>query len=454
MAPILARAYKQQSMRSLERVTVVRTALFMAILGWLYLNYGASVAADNALIIVLFIANGLAAYGLGKSRPEWVWVPYLIIAVDAVILGFTLLTPGRTYPEAWPWATVLRQPSFMYFLLLLALATLSLQPMLVLWAGVVSVAVWSFGAWLIARDPATILSIPEDSDLWLANYLNPDYVHVDDLYVRAFVTLAVSVILATAVWRARELVREQAEAARERANLARYVAPNLVERLASTDLPMGGARSLKAIVLFADVREFTARAEKLGPEGTMAFLRRFHGTMAEIVFEHGGTLDKFIGDGLMATFGTPDTGPKDASRAIECATAMIGAASQMQDSGGMAVEIGVGLHYGLCTTGDIGGGGRFEFAVIGDAVNVASRVERLTRDFKVPLLMTGPLIEKAVAEGSSPSLFEKIADSVDIRGRSSQEEIWSRVDFVDHGTINAPDRLGEPELWPKMGDGA
>lgn len=400
--------------------------MFAAILVWLWLNYGSEVAGNNVFIIGLFIASGLLGYFLGKNRPGWIWVPFLILAIDAALLGFTLLAPGRTYPPDWPWATVLRQPSYLYIMLLLALSAISLQPLLVLWAGVVSVAVWSIGTWLIVQSPDAFTSFPANPDLWLKTYLDPHYVHIDDALVRAFVTLIASAILAVAVSRARSLVRDQAEAARERANLARYVAPNLVDQLAVNDQPMGSARSINVAVLFADIKGFTSRAERLGAAGTMAFLQQFHGRMAEIVFEHHGTLDKFIGDGLMATFGTPHEAKDDATRSMNCALAMIEAAALL-DSGDDygPVEIRIGLHYGLVTIGDIGGGGRFEFAVIGDAVNVASRIERLTRRYQEPLLMSGGMIERLQAEGFDCGQFRLSAERAAIRGRADTVDLWT-----------------------------
>ena len=423
---MLERAFRTQRLKSLQRLTIVRTLMFAALLIWLYFNYGSTIALENTPIMALFIANGLAAYVLFKRHPNWIWVPYVIMAIDAILLGYTLLAPGRTYPDMWPWATVLRQPSFLYFVLLLALATLSLQPLLVLWAGTVSVAVWLVGTWLIINDQQSITSIPQDPSQWLDVYLSPGYVHMDDAMVRAFVTMIISIILAIAVHRARELVQEQAEAARERANLARYVAPNLVEQLASTDRPMGDARSLDVAVLFADIKDFTTLAEQLGPQATMEFLRRFHGQMAETIFDHHGTLDKFIGDGLMATFGTPRTLEDDASRAINCALAMIEASAFVDGfPAPNNLKIGIGIHYGSVTIGDIGGAGRFEFAVIGDAVNVASRVERLTRKYDTSLLISGDLVNRARAEGYDLSGFDLVTGAETIRGRSEPIEIWS-----------------------------
>ena len=246
--------------------------------------------------------------------------------------------------------------------------------------------------------------------------------------MRIFVLLLLVAILAYAAKRARDLVHEQAEAARERANLARYVAPSMVERLARSDNPLAPVRSQDASVLFADIRGFTSMAESLGPAGAMALLRDFHARMAECVFAHGGTLDKFIGDGLMATFGTPETAPDDARRALECATGMLGALAAWNHErariGAPPVAIGIGLHHGPVTTGDIGGAQRFEFAVIGDTVNVANRLEELTRSQGTPLLVSDAALASARLAGADVAGFVAAGEHL-LRGRAAPLRIWS-----------------------------
>ena len=102
------------------------------------------------------------------------------------------------------------------------------------------------------------------------------------------------------------------------------------------------------------------------------------------MFAHGGTLDKFIGDSVMATFGTPQPGPRDAAHALACARAMLASLgvwnSERTARGEMALRAGIGLHFGPVVLGDIGDERRLEFAVLGDTVNTASRLEGLTRE--------------------------------------------------------------------------
>ena len=125
--------------RTLTRITVTRTVMFATIWVWLLLYYGVAVALENLVPLGGFIALGLAALLLMHGRPRRRRLSYLFVVADALLLTYTLLTPGRVYPDAWPWQTVLRQPNFLYFLTLPVLATLSVRPALVLWAGIVVV---------------------------------------------------------------------------------------------------------------------------------------------------------------------------------------------------------------------------------------------------------------------------------------------------------------------------
>src|SRR5204862_53128 len=137
---------------------------------------------------------------------------------------------------------------------------------------------------------------------------------------------------------------------RARGNLARYFSPNVVDALAEMEQPLGPGRVQPAAVLFADIVGFTAMSEKLTPQAAIALLRDVHHRMADAVFDQRGTLDKYIGDAVMATFGTPQPGPDDAARALACARGLAGQITALNDArrdAGLApIRVGIGLHYG------------------------------------------------------------------------------------------------------------
>ena len=197
--------------------------------------------------------------------------------------------------------------------------------------------------------------------------------------------------------RSRGLVERQAALERERGNLARYFPPATVDRLARQDQALAQVREQDAAVLFADLVGFTRWAERHAPHEAIGLLREVHARLEEEVFRNHGTLDKFIGDGLMATFGTPDPGPRDATNALACLRSIVDdftAWNERRRARDKApIQIAVGVHYGSVVVGNIGTDRRLEFAVIGDTVNVASRLEALTRE-----LNCAGLISHAVAD--------------------------------------------------------
>jgi adenylate cyclase len=230
---------------------------------------------------------------------------------------------------------------------------------------------------------------------------------------------------------ARGLVFRQTEAERERANLSRYFSQNMVDELARTDEPLGPTRSQEVAVLFVDIVGFTAWSAEHTPQAVIEMLRDFHGRMEQTVFACSGTVDKYIGDAVMATFGTPRSGPQDATNALRCARAMIDAVDAWngirRQQGLEALRIGVGVHYGPVVLGDIGGEQRLEFAVLGDTVNVASRLERLTRQLSAAAIISDDLVRAARREGgAADSLLSGFQAPIHqaLPGRVENVDIW------------------------------
>ena len=216
--------------------------------------------------------------------------------------------------------------------------------------------------------------------------------------------LVITALVAGAASRARGLVTRQVRTERQRAQLVRYFSANMVDELASDDRSFAEVREETVAVLFVDIVGFTGLSERLNPEELIALLREFHDRMQAAVFDNHGTLDKYLGDGLMATFGTPHRGPRDAVNALSAARAM---ASSMDAwnaprsrSGLSPIEVGVGVHWGPVVLGDIGGPQRMEFATLGDTVNIASRIEHLTREMDALVAVTGELVQQVRLEAA------------------------------------------------------
>lgn len=165
-----------------------------------------------------------------------------------------------------------------------------------------------------------------------------------------------------------------------RANYSRFLPEYVVKQMLENpeSFKLGGV--LQTItVLFADIRGFTRISEHAPPEKIVQLLNRYFSAMTDIIFAHGGTLDKYLGDGLMALFGAPTVTPKDAANAIAAAVAMqrrmLSINDELREEGFPEIGIGIGLHTGEVTVGYIGSERRLEYTAIGDAVNTASRLE-------------------------------------------------------------------------------
>jgi len=371
---------------------------------------------------------------VGRSRPE-----LFLMFCDLALMTFTLMVPNPLTDFVWPVAMQYRLDNFIYFFVLLAGATLAYS-----WRTVFAVGAWTSGLWIAAMiwallQPPTLPEVSAALKTVLAEhpqlleFLDPNQVRIAGRLQEIVVFLIVAGTLALSGRRTNRLLVRQAEVARERANLARHFPPNIVDALADRDQPLGAVRDQDVAVMFADIVGFTKFAEKMTPDQVVDTLRDFHARMERAVFDHGGTLDKFLGDGLMATFGTPDPGPRDAGNALRCAHAMLAAIDEWnrerRQRGAAPIALSIGMHYGTVVLGDIGSARRLEFAVLGDAVNVASRLESLTRDLGVRMAMSDQLataVRKESAADAEPLLSDLVAGgSRMLRGRDEPIAVWT-----------------------------
>lgn len=176
--------------------------------------------------------------------------------------------------------------------------------------------------------------------------------------------------------------------------MSRYFSPGIVNEIknADEDFFKPGGKTQNVAVLFSDIRGFTSMSETMEPEEVMNFLSEYQEKMINVIFKHGGTLDKFIGDGIMATFGTPFTGKDDVDNSVLCALEMNKTLEQINVerklNGKQEIGQGIGIHYGKAIVGNVGSAERLEFTVIGDTVNVASRIESKCKTYSKNLIVS------------------------------------------------------------------
>jgi len=385
-------------------------------------------------LLAVFLLLGFAGLSLQNSSMHRWWQDYLLIALDFALLAFTLIYPNPLSPVEYSPQLALRTGLFAYFYVLLVGLGFGFRPRHVLWGGASGAMAWGAGVTWLALLPDTILLIPpsdESSAMSAAGSL-PTVVDLDAPIQDIVVFLIVAALLALIVSRSRGLVLRQARVERERANLARYFKPETVNRLARQDAAMAQIREQHVAVLFADLVGFTRWSERHAPAEVIRLLREVHSRLEGAVFHHDGTLDKFIGDGMMATFGTPDTGPRDATNAVACAVAILAEFEawngRRSRAGQEPVRISLGLHFGPVVVGNIGTDRRLEFGVLGDTVNVANRLEAITRDLHCRAVISAAIADavRREADGGNALLegFEARGPQA-LRGREEKVPVLS-----------------------------
>ncbi len=203
--------------------------------------------------------------------------------------------------------------------------------------------------------------------------------------------------------------------------LQKFHSKEIAEKMLSGEIKLGGEKK-NAVVFFSDIRNFTRISEALSPEKVVEFLNEYMSHMVPIILKHGGIVDKFIGDAIMALWGVPFTHHNDLSNAMAACLAMrleLVKLNQIRiKRGDEPVFIGMGLHTGEVTVGNIGSNERMEYTVIGDTVNIASRIEEATKVYGCDLLVT-----KAVVDPLARTFIFEPCDNVTVKGKSEVLEI-------------------------------
>jgi adenylate cyclase len=219
------------------------------------------------------------------------------------------------------------------------------------------------------------------------------------------------------------LRRTERERRQIREAFAHYLSPAVVETLARdpSRLVLGGETRI-ITVLFSDIRGFTSRSERLSAEEVVGFLNSIHTPLTQHVLDAGGTLDKFMGDGMMAFWNAPVEVPNHVRAALRAALAMQKTVAEMDAAHRVPAShlaIGIGIHTGPACVGNIGSAQRFDYSAIGDTVNAAARIEPLCKTFRV-----GILVSDAVSEAASDFAYIYVG-SVALRGRQSETALYA-----------------------------
>ena len=216
-----------------------------------------------------------------------------------------------------------------------------------------------------------------------------------------------------------------AERDRVRDLLGKVISPEVAAELLQRGVALGGEER-EVTVLFSDLRNFTGICESLSPHDMLEILNHYFTRMAAIVEKHGGIVDKYVGDALMALFGAPVTYPNDADRALKSALEMVEALDELNrhwhERGLPTIEVGIGVHTAVVVAGNMGSETRLNYTVIGDGVNLASRLEGLTKtpEYQARIIVSSATLARATDQYQTRPLGE-----VAVKGRQHATEIFA-----------------------------
>lgn len=387
----------------------------------LQIPHVAAVIWSAKLSLLVLFAGGIGAWLLvsaGRWRP---WMAYLTVTIDIGVVAVNLWSSLRVTGLAGDFASVV--PATSAVLLVLVTCALRLRP----WVQAYSTALL-IGSTLAIALEAGHLEFEERrliaGDTAVLFGVTPNVVRV------AMVSLAGSVLVLAAI-RGRLLLMRAIEEASQRANLGRYLPAELAPVLASRriDELKTGQRGNVAL-LFVDIRNSTAMEETLDTTALAAFIGQFRRHVTGAATVHRGIIDKFVGDGAFVVFGVLEVKPDDAARAIGCARDILARIAQWNEERSAArqptVAVGLGVHFGEAFVGAIGDEARLEFTVLGDAVNVAHRLEQATKDHATPLLVS----QQALAAAGEEAGDWRALGSEHLRGRSQPVVVYAPKDLV------------------------
>lgn len=215
---------------------------------------------------------------------------------------------------------------------------------------------------------------------------------------------------------------------RIKATMSRYMDANIADQLLSSGADLLGGQAITATVLFSDIRGFTGLTENLGAAATVSLLNEYFTLMVEVIQHHGGMLDKFIGDAIMAGFGVPVPHDDDEDRAVRTAIDMIAQLTDWNEKrvleGKLPVNIGIGLNTDSLIAGNIGSLKRMDFTMIGDGVNLASRLESACKQYGAQILVSENTFRKLRG-----TYRARLIDNVIVKGKTQAVAVYEVLDF-------------------------
>jgi adenylate cyclase len=314
----------------------------------------------------------------------------------------------------------LKNPSSFYYFLMFIFTLIQIRIRLVITGAITFLAIHFISL-------AYGLSIGiKQSDNWL-NYVLGDAVYVGDFITgKPIVFICLSLALGYSIYRTIYMVRRIGTIEAEKKSLSKYFSPDIVEEITKNPEVLYKGKRQEVTILFQDIRDFTKMSENMPTDELAEFLNEFRKRMTNVIFSNGGTLDKYIGDAIMATFGTPTISENDTQNAVNAASQMLSSLKEWnierKQKGKQEIRIGIGLHCGEVFVGNIGFEDRMEYTVIGDAVNTASRIESLCKQFQAEFLISEEVYMKV-----KETIQAQALSPVEVKGKEKPLQVYKVI---------------------------
>ena len=448
LSPRIREAIRAQERRNEILISWVQAGS-VALLGTLYFvsprAFHDAVPVEPVPIILAFYAPFILLR-LILSHLGWLNAFFLSlsIVVDVVILGALIWSFHLQYQQPPPF--YLKAPTFAYFFLFIALRSLrydfiALRSLrydarYVLLTGVAAMGVWSLLLWYALSRAGT--EITRDFVQYVMGYQVLLGAEVDKLVSIGVVTA----IFTISVVRSRRLLAMAAYDAQARRDLSRFFSPDVARKILASAHPIhaGEGETREAATLMMDIRGFTKLAARETPNQVMRILADYQKRMVAQIFEHGGTIDKFMGDGIMAHFGAATPSQSQAADALRAVEALARAGERWaNDPDHPALGFGIACASGQTIFGAVGDEDRLEYTLIGDAVNLSAKLERHTKVLQVRALTTRETYQSALRQGYAPPRPPRGLQAQKVEG------VAEPIDLVvlDEGPASYVHRRGE-----------
>jgi adenylate cyclase len=373
--------------------------------------------APEPWVLIGYVVFTLVRLGLAYRRRLPNWLLYVSVVADMALLLILIWTFHLKYDQ--PASFYLKVPTLLYVFIFIALRALRFEVRYVLIAGGVAALGWLLMVlYVVSVDPANPMITRN-----YVEYMTSNSVLLGAEFDKVISILMVTAILAVAIARARRLLVDsvvESSAARE---LSKFV-PDEVARQAKAGeehMQAGQGEVREATILFTDIEGFTTISEAMTPTELITTLNEYFAVVTQPIIEHGGVINQFQGDAILATFNIPEALPDHAARAVRAALAIQGALRNRRFGGGFVLQSRVGINSGEIVGGLVGTGDRLGYTVHGDDVNLAARLEQLNKDYETRIIVSQRTRELA---GPSAFAFEQLG-TTNVRGRKTPVVIYT-----------------------------